>query len=85
MGFQKMYSVSFIEIPSPVYSQSYYLGSNIQDEIVKDWFTQMLGDYSNNERAIMHGMMVNGTNMNTDDCRYAVLIWIFSLQFVSRR
>jgi serine/threonine protein kinase len=67
-----------LEIPCPVYSQSYYLGSNIQDENVKDWFTEMLGDYSNNERAIMHGMMmVNGTNMNTDDCRYAVLIGYF--------
>ena len=76
-GIPKMYSVSFGNTIS-VYSQSYYLGSNIQDEIVKDWFTQMLGDYSNNERAIMHGMMmVNGTNMNTDDCRYAVLIGYF--------
>lgn len=67
-----------LEIPSPVYSQSYYLGSNIQDEVIKDWFTQMLGDYPGNERAIMHGMMmVNGTPMNIDDCRYAVFIGYF--------
>ena len=67
----------------PTYTKSYYLGSNIQDSEIREWFTDMLDEHPGHERAIMYGiMLVNGSPMTLDDCRYAVLMGFFLYETV---
>lgn len=51
------------QVPSPVYSKAYYVGSTISNLIAKDWFDSILEEHGeDHRRAIMHGLMLfNGS------------------------